>query len=75
MHEKADSNKFESRGNVRIDYSVPCGRKAWTFRQGYVVEFHKMKDGQMAAFSCGIKRESLSQTIATGSALRPGDLP
>ena len=23
MHDKADSNKFESRGNVRIDYSVP----------------------------------------------------
>ena len=41
MHDKADSNKHESRGNVRIDYSVPLR----SFRLGLigkadVVEFH-----------------------------------
>ena len=42
MHEKADSNKFESRGNVRIDYSVPMRSiRLGLIGKADVVEFHK----------------------------------
>lgn len=45
MHEKADSNKFESRGNVRIDYSVPLrSLKLGLIGKADVVEFHKQGD-------------------------------
>ncbi|MBI5674476.1 MAG: CRISPR-associated protein Cas4 [Nitrospirae bacterium] len=45
MHEKADSNKFESRGNVRIDYSVPLrSLRLGLIGKADVVEFHKMGD-------------------------------
>ena len=42
MHDKADSNKFESRGNVRIDYSVPLrSLRLGLIGKADVVEFHK----------------------------------
>ncbi|OGW20971.1 MAG: CRISPR-associated protein Cas4 [Nitrospirae bacterium GWA2_46_11] len=45
MHEKADSNKFESRGNVRIDYSVPLrSLRLGLIGKADVVEFHKHGD-------------------------------
>src|SRR4030042_6334677 len=43
MHEKADSNKFESRGNVRIDYSVPIrSLSLGLIGKADVVEFPRM---------------------------------
>ena len=45
MHDKADSNKFESRGNVRIDYSVPLrSLNLGLIGKADVVEFHKVAD-------------------------------
>jgi CRISPR-associated exonuclease Cas4 len=45
MHDKADSNKFESRGNVRIDYSVPLrSLSLGLIGKADVVEFHKQGD-------------------------------
>lgn len=45
MHDKADSNKFESRGNVRIDYSVPLrSLRLGLVGKADVVEFHKQGD-------------------------------
>mgnify|MGYP001617126129 CR=1 FL=1 len=45
MHDKADSNKFESRGNVRIDYSVPLrSLRLGLIGKADVVEFHKYGD-------------------------------
>ena len=45
MHDKADSNKFESRGNVRIDYSVPLrSLRLGLVGKADVVEFHKHGD-------------------------------
>ncbi|MCL4491178.1 MAG: CRISPR-associated protein Cas4 [Nitrospirae bacterium] len=42
MHDKADSNKHESRGNVRIDYSVPLrSLRLGLIGKADVVEFHK----------------------------------
>ncbi|MCL4491533.1 MAG: CRISPR-associated protein Cas4 [Nitrospirae bacterium] len=57
MHDKADSNKHESRGNVRIDYSVPLR----SFRLGLigkadVVEFHRQDDGIWLPFPVEYKR-------------------
>ena len=48
MHEKADSNKYESRGNVRIDYSVPLrSLRLGLIGKADVVEFHKQGDKWM----------------------------
>src|SRR3989338_8355257 len=45
MHDKADSNKFESRGNIRIDYSVPLrSLRLGLVGKADVVEFHKHGD-------------------------------
>lgn len=45
MHDKADSNKFESRGDVRIDYSVPLrSLRLGLIGKADVVEFHKQGD-------------------------------
>lgn len=45
MHDKADSNKFESRGNVRIDYSVPLrSLRLGLIGKADVVEFHRQGD-------------------------------
>lgn len=57
MHEKADSNKFESRGNVRIDYSVPLrSLRLGLSGKADVVEFHKMEDGTWLPFPVEYKR-------------------
>jgi CRISPR-associated exonuclease Cas4 len=57
MHEKADSNKFESRGNVRIDYSVPLrSLRLGLVGKADVVEFHKMEDGIWLPFPVEYKR-------------------
>jgi len=57
MHEKADSNKFESRGNVRIDYSVPLRSiRLGLIGKADVVEFHKTDDGTWQPFPVEYKR-------------------
>lgn len=57
MHEKADSNKFESRGDVRIDYSVPLrSLRLGLSGKADVVEFHKMEDGTWLSFPVEYKR-------------------
>ncbi|RJQ14280.1 MAG: CRISPR-associated protein Cas4 [Nitrospiraceae bacterium] len=57
MHEKADSNKFESRGNVRIDYSVPLrSLRLGLIGKADVVEFHKKDDGTWQPFPVEYKR-------------------
>ncbi len=57
MHEKADSNKFESRGNVRIDYSVPLrSLRLGLSGKADVVEFHKIEDGTWLPFPVEYKR-------------------
>ncbi len=57
MHEKADSNKFESRGNVRIDYSVPLrSLRLGLIGKADVVEFHKKDDETWQPFPVEYKR-------------------
>ena len=57
MHEKADSNKCESRGNVRIDYSVPLrSLRLGLVGKADVVEFHKTDDGRWLPFPVEYKR-------------------
>lgn len=57
MHEKADSNKHESRGNVRIDYSVPLrSLKLGLIGKADVVEFHRKEDGTWRPFPVEYKR-------------------
>ncbi len=57
MHEKSDSNKFESRGNVRIDYSVPLrSLRLGLVGKADVVEFHKREDGTWLPFPVEYKR-------------------
>ena len=56
MHDKADSNKHESRGNVRIDYSVPLrSLRLGLIGKADVVEFHKQGD-QWIPFPVEYKR-------------------
>ena len=57
MHDKADSNKSESRGNVRIDYSIPMrSLKLGLIGKADVVEFHRMDDGSWGPFPVEYKR-------------------
>ncbi len=57
MHEKADSNKFESRGNVRIDYSVPIrSLRLGLIGKADVVEFHRKDNGIWQPFPVEYKR-------------------
>ena len=57
MHEKADSNGYESRGSIRIDYSVPirCLRLG-LIGKADVVEFHIRDDGKWIPFPVEYKR-------------------
>ena len=56
-HDKADSNKFESRGNVRIDYSVPLrSLKLGLVGKADVVEFHRTDNGLWLPFPVEYKR-------------------
>ncbi len=57
MHDKADSNKYESRGNVRIDYSVPLrSLRLGLIGKADVVEFHRRDDGKWTPFPVEYKR-------------------
>ena len=57
MHEKADSNEYESRGNVRIDYSVPLrSLRLGLIGKADVVEFHRIKDETWLPFPVEYKR-------------------
>ena len=57
MHDKADSNKYESRGNVRIDYSVPMrSLRLGLIGKADVVEFHKTDAGTWLPFPVEYKR-------------------
>jgi len=57
MHEKADSNVSESRGNVRIDFSVPLrSLNLGLIGKADVVEFHKKADGTWQPFPVEYKR-------------------
>lgn len=57
MHDKADSNKHESRGNVRIDYSVPLrSLRLGLVGKADVIEFHRMDDGTWQPFPVEYKR-------------------
>lgn len=57
MHDKADSNKFESRGNIHIDYSVPMrSLRLGLIGKADVVEFHLQKDGTWLPFPVEYKR-------------------
>lgn len=57
MHEKADSNKCESRGNVRIDFSVPLrSLRLGLVGKADVVEFHKTDEGKWLPFPVEYKR-------------------
>ncbi len=57
MHDKADSNKSESRGNVRIEYSVPVrSLRLGLIGKADVVEFHRTDDGSWIPFPVEYKR-------------------
>ena len=57
MHDKADSNKSESRGNVRIEYSIPMrSLRLGLIGKADVVEFHRMDDGSWVPFPVEYKR-------------------
>jgi CRISPR-associated exonuclease Cas4 len=57
MHDKADSNKYESRGNVCIDYSVPLrSLRLGLIGKADVVEFHRQPDGSWLPFPVEYKR-------------------
>jgi CRISPR-associated exonuclease Cas4 len=57
MHEKADSNKSESRGNVRIDFSVPMrSLRLGLIGKADVVEFHRVDSGAWVPFPVEYKR-------------------
>lgn len=57
IHENADSNKYESRGNIRIDYSVPLrSLRLGLVGKADVVEFHCTSDGFWQPFPVEYKR-------------------
>jgi CRISPR-associated exonuclease Cas4 len=57
MHDKADSNKHEARGNVRIDYSVPLrSLRLGLIGKADVIEFHRQDDGTWRPFPVEYKR-------------------
>jgi CRISPR-associated exonuclease Cas4 len=51
MHDKADTANRESRGNIRIEYSVPIrSLRLGLIGKADVVEFHRMDDGTWLSF-------------------------
>ncbi len=57
MHEKADSNKSESRRDIRIEYSVPLrSLRFGLIGKADVVEFHRQPDGSWLPFPVEYKR-------------------
>ena len=57
MHEKADSNKSESRGDIRIEYSVPLrSLRLGLIGKADVVEFHRQDNRSWLPFPVEYKR-------------------
>jgi CRISPR-associated exonuclease Cas4 len=57
MHDKVDTADRESRGSVRIDYSVPMrSLRLGLIGKADVVEFHKLDDGTWMPFPVEYKR-------------------
>jgi len=57
MHDKADTARYESRGNVRIEYGVPLRSLALgLIGKADVVEFHRSFDGFWQPFPVEYKR-------------------
>jgi CRISPR-associated exonuclease Cas4 len=57
IHDKADSYKYELRGNVRIDYSMPMrSLRLGLIGKADVVEFHRKDDGTWLPFPVEYKR-------------------
>jgi CRISPR-associated exonuclease Cas4 len=57
MHDKVDTANRESRGNVRIEYSVPMrSLRLGLIGKADVVEYHRMDDGTWMPFPVEYKR-------------------
>jgi len=57
MHDKVDTANCESRGNVRIEYSVPIrSLRLGLIGKADVVEFHRKDDGMWMPFPVEYKR-------------------
>lgn len=57
MHDKVDTANKESRGNIRIEYSVPIrSLRLGLIGKADVVEFHRMDDGKWVPFPVEYKR-------------------
>jgi len=57
MHDKVDTDRYESRGNVRIEYGVPIrSLRLGLIGKADVVEFHRMDDGTWRPFPVEYKR-------------------
>jgi CRISPR-associated exonuclease Cas4 len=57
MHDKVDTDRYESRGNVRIEYGVPMrSLRLGLIGKADVVEFHRMDDGIWMPFPVEYKR-------------------
>ncbi len=57
MHEKADSARFETRGDIRTEYGVPMrSLKLGLIGKADVVEFHRAENGLWTPFPVEYKR-------------------
>ncbi|TAL52248.1 MAG: CRISPR-associated protein Cas4 [Nanoarchaeota archaeon] len=57
MHDKVDTANRESRGNIRIEYSMPIrSLRLGLIGKADVVEFHRMDDGAWMPFPVEYKR-------------------
>ena len=57
MHEKADTARYESRGDIRIEYGVPMrSLRLGLIGKADAVEFHRMENGQWRPFPVEYKR-------------------
>jgi len=57
MHEKVDTDRYESRGNVRIEYGVPMrSLRLGLIGKADVVEFHRADNGKWLPFPVEYKR-------------------
>ncbi|MDA8168457.1 MAG: CRISPR-associated protein Cas4 [Nitrospiraceae bacterium] len=57
MHEKADTARYESRADIRIEYGVPMrSLRLGLIGKADVVEFHRMEGGQWQPFPVEYKR-------------------
>ena len=57
MHEKADTARYESRKDIRIEYGVPMrSLRLGLIGKADIVEFHRMDDGRWLPFPVEYKR-------------------